>query len=92
MQGRNTGIINITVSAENDTHKAGAEKFINAIRELNTKMGIPSKISGIKKEDIPIMARHAEKEANPLYPVPKLMTESELESFYYQIADWSVES
>ena len=54
-------------------------------------MGIPTKISGIKKEDIPIMAKRAEKEANPLYPVPKLMTKSELEGFYYQIADWSAE-
>lgn len=34
-------------------------------------------------------ARHAEKEANPLYPVPKLMTKKELEGFYYRIADWS---
>ncbi len=80
------------VSAENDTHQVGAEKFINAIKELNAQMGIPTKISGIQKEDIPIMARHAEKEANPLYPVPKLMTRSKLERFYYQIADWSEES
>ena len=33
--------------------------------------------------------KHAEKEANPLYPVPRLMTEKELEKFYYQVADWS---
>lgn len=79
------------ISSENDTHKAGAEKFIEAIKELNAKMGIPTKISGIKKEDIPVMAKHAAKEANPLYPVPKLMTKSELESFYFQIADWSAE-
>ena len=79
------------VSTENDPHKTGAEKFINAIKELNAKMGIPTKISGIKKEDIPVMAKHAAKEANPLYPVPKLMTESELENFYYQIADGSAE-
>ena len=52
-------------------------------------MGIPEKIEGIKKEDIPVMAKHAEKEANPLYPVPKLMTKNELEEFYYQVADWS---
>ena len=52
-------------------------------------MQIPDKLTGIKKEDIPIMAKHAEKEANPLYPVPKLMTRKELESFYYEIADWS---
>ncbi len=47
------------------------------------------KIEGIKVEDISAMAMNAEKEANPLYPVPKLMTAKELEGFYYQIADWS---
>ena len=47
------------------------------------------KLGGIIKEDIPVMARYAEKEANPLYPVPKLMTKKELESFYYKTADWS---
>ena len=35
------------------------------------------------------MAKNAGKEANLLYPVPKLMTAEELEKFYYQIADWS---
>lgn len=77
------------VSDTGDTPKVGAEKFIKAIKKLNAKMGIPDKISGIRKEDIPVMSKHAEKEANPLYPVPKLMTQKELESFYYQIADWS---
>ncbi len=77
------------VCSRSDTHKDGAEKFIKAIKELNAKMGIPDKIMGIKKEDIPVMAKHAEKEANPLYPVPKLMAQKELENFYYQIADWS---
>ena len=52
-------------------------------------MNIPDKLGGIIKEDIPVMARYAEKEANPLYPVPKLMTKKELESFYYKTADWS---
>ena len=42
-----------------------------------------------KAEDISEMAKHAEKEANPLYPVPKLMTRKQLEKFYYQVADWS---
>ena len=54
-------------------------------------MGIPERLSGIRKEDIPIMAKHAEREANPLYPVPILMTENELAVFYEQIADWSNE-
>ena len=77
------------VCSENDSHEVGAKKFIEAIKALNEKMNIPNKITGIKQEDISEMARHAEKEANPLYPVPKLMTKKELEVFYYQIADWS---
>ncbi len=79
----------VGVSSESDTHEAGAKKFITAIRELNAKMNIPDKLAGINKEDISEMALRAEREANPLYPVPMLMTESELEAFYYQIADWS---
>ena len=74
------------VCSEGDSHEDGAKKFIAAIKELNAKMNIPTTISGINKEDIPELARHAEKEANPLYPVPKLMTAKELEVFYHKIA------
>ena len=77
------------VCSESDSHEAGAKKFITAIKELNAKMGIPNQLTDIKAEDIPQMAKYAEKEANPLYPVPMLMTQKELEQFYYQIADWS---
>ena len=77
------------VCSDSDSFEDGAKKFIEAIKALNEKMNIPNKITGIKQKDISDMARYAEKEANPLYPVPKLMTKKELEGFYYQIADWS---
>ena len=77
------------VCSIDDSHKAGAEKFIDAVKKLNKNMGIPEKLTGIIKEDIPSLAKHAEKEANPLYPVPKLMTKKELEQFYFNVADWS---
>lgn len=77
------------VSKESDSHKTGAEAFILAVRRLNADMEIPDKLQGIQREDIPTMAQHAAKEANPLYPVPKLMTARQLESFYFKIADWS---
>ena len=48
-------------------------------------MGIPEKLEGIRREDIPELARHADKEANPLYPVPVLMGAKELEKFYNRI-------
>ena len=73
------------VCTESDSHEVGAKRFIKAIKTLNANMNIPDKITGIRKEDISEMARHAEKEANPLYPVPKLMTRKELEGFYYMI-------
>lgn len=75
-----------------DSRAVGAEKFIRAIRRLNAGMGIPEKLTGICQEDIPALAKHAEREANPLYPVPKLMTARELEHIYHQVADWSVMS
>lgn len=77
------------VAAKGDSPQAGAEKYIAAIREKNRRMGISESISGIQKEDIPKMARHASREANPLYPVPKLMDARELEQFYDKVADWS---
>ncbi len=77
------------VATKEDTPLVGASKFINAVEALNANMNIPNKLSGIKKEDIGALAKHAAKEANPLYPVPKLLTKKELESFYYQVADWS---
>lgn len=67
----------------------GANRFIVELKWMNRKMNIPPKLSGIRREDIPAMAAHADKEANPLYPVPVLMNAKELEKFYYKVADWS---
>ena len=69
-----------------------AKRFIRKIRELNASMGIPEKLSGIRKEDIPALAVHAAKEGNPLYPVPRLMTAKELESFYYTVGRFEEEN
>lgn len=77
------------VAGSGDSHREGAEKFIQAIRDLNRRLDIPETLPGIRKEDILQMARHAAKEANPLYPVPVLMSAGELEQFYYKVADWS---
>ena len=80
------------VCAADDSHEEGARKFIAAVRRLNARMGIPERLTGVRREDLPALARHAEKEANPLYPVPKLMTAHELERILHQAADWSEEA
>ena len=74
----------VCTPAQSDEQAAAA--FIHAIRDLNARMNIPAHLDGIQESDIPVMVAHAEKEANPLYPVPRLMTEEELEGFYRQAA------
>ena len=64
-----------------------AKKFIEAIKDLNKKLGIPEKISGINEQDITEMAKYANKEANPLYPVPILWDAKELEQIYYDVME-----
>lgn len=75
------------VCSKEQSFKEGAECFIEAISRLNEKMGIPKTISAIQKQDIPHMAKLADKEANPLYPVPVLKDSKQLEQFYYAIAE-----
>lgn len=73
------------ISNQEENSKTAAEKFIAAIKDFNKKMNIPDHFDIIEDKDIPQMARYAAKEANPLYPVPKLMNRKELEKFYYQV-------
>lgn len=68
-----------------DSLEIKANKFIKAIKDLNSSMKIPTKIEGIKEEDIPLMAKRASKEGNPLYPVPKIMDSKKLAEMYYKI-------
>lgn len=70
-------------SSSSSEHAAKA--FIAWIRQANRSMGIPESIPEIRAEDIPQMARHADQESNPLYPVPKLMDQTELEGIYHKL-------
>lgn len=73
------------IAKKYDSEEMAASKFINKILELNDYMGIPKTFDFIKDEDISDMAKKASAEANPLYPVPKLMDAKELEKIYYKI-------
>ena len=63
----------------------GAKLFIEKIETLNKNMNIGTTIPEINESDIPALAKTAEHEANPLYPVPKLFTAKELEQIYYKL-------
>lgn len=69
------------VSPETPCDQAASE-FIRTIRAMNAHFGIGNSIPEIRKEDIPKLAHYADKEANPLYPVPVLMDAKELTKFY----------
>ncbi len=64
-----------------------ARSFILEIKELKKKFGIGDIIPELEKEDIPKLSRYADKEANPLYPVPVMWNAKELQMFYEQILE-----
>lgn len=71
------------IADKNTPRDEAARLFINEIRNMKTRFGIGDTIKEIREEDIPRLAHYADKEANPLYPVPVLMDAQELERFYY---------
>ena len=71
------GLVDKSTSVED-----AAEKMISRIEKMNKNMQIPLTIDCIVREDIPAMAKLADKEANPLYPVPTLWDATQLEALY----------
>ena len=59
-----------------DTEETRAKAFIAEIRAMNARMNVPDRFDCIRDEDIPLMARWAAQEANPVYPVPVIYDES----------------
>ena len=81
--------IAMDLADEKTPSDAATAALIAKIRQMNANMGIPEKLPGIRKTDIPKLARFAHKEANPLYPVPVLMDAKELERFYFDVMEES---
>lgn len=73
------------LSDASEADASAAEKFISAIENMLDEFSLGRTLSGIRAEDIPELARHADAEGNPLYPVPVLMNAKELEHFYHAV-------
>ncbi|MDR1630906.1 MAG: iron-containing alcohol dehydrogenase [Oscillospiraceae bacterium] len=69
------------LSAGLSTEKEKAEAFIAEIRRYNKRMSIPEKFDMIEEKDLPTIVGRSLKEANPLYPVPKIMDKKACEAF-----------
>ncbi len=59
------------------TESEKAEAFIRWIEEMKKKMNIPAGIDRIQEQDIQKIIRWADREANPLYPVPVVWDEKD---------------
>ena len=75
------------VTDEDTPDDQAAAQFIQAIKDMKKRFAIGDTIPQIREEDIPKLAAYAEKEGNPLYPVPVLMDAKQLEQFYYLLME-----
>ena len=73
------------VASKETPEEEAALNFIQAVKDMKARFGIGDTIPEIQEEDIPKLSHYADKEANPLYPVPVLMDAQELEKFYYML-------
>ena len=75
-----TGIAN-----DLDSKEIASEKFIAWIEGLNKEFNIPNTFEQLKEDDILELSSIADKEANPLYPVPRLFDQKELAEIYKKL-------
>lgn len=55
---------------------------MNELQRSEDVFELPKTFPQIQKADIRKLSRYADKEVNPLYPVPLLLDAKELEQFY----------
>ena len=60
------------------TNNGKARLFIEWIENMKRSMDIPDRFDCIKEEDVETIAKWADAEANPLYPVPKIFDRKQL--------------
>jgi alcohol dehydrogenase class IV len=65
--------------------EAKAKAFISEIRAMNARMNIPDKIADLRETDIPLIAKRALLEGNPLYPVPVIWDQAHCEAVIHRL-------
>ena len=76
--------IRAKVGKEGEDRDVLAQKFLDAVDELNRDLGIPTVLDALKEADIPALAKAACHEAHTGYPVPRYMTQSVCEDLIRQ--------
>ena len=72
------------VGTDGEDEELLAQKFMDAVAELNADLGIPTFLAALKEDDIPALAKAACWEANTGYPVPRYMSQQVCEDIIRQ--------
>ena len=80
VEGKLARLARLSGLSGREGERAAAAAMIRWIREQNRAAGIPEQIAGVPRSDLPELARRADREANPLYPVPVELDRWELEA------------
>jgi 23S rRNA (cytosine1962-C5)-methyltransferase len=68
------------IGEEGRSPSDSAQRFINAVRELMSKIDIPDSLDALQESDIPAIAKQALDEAHVNYPVPRYMSQKDCEA------------
>ncbi len=80
-----TELDKIVQTRQENSNLCSKEHFMSWIRDLNDRMSVGNRLGSIiKSEDLDELAAHADKEANPTYPVPKELNKEELKAIYLE--------
>ena len=67
-------------------------RLMSRIEAMNAAFGIGSTFNEIRRGDIEELAAYAEKEANPLYPVPVLWSKEKLKEMYMKLRGENIDA
>ncbi|MFU8821934.1 MAG: iron-containing alcohol dehydrogenase, partial [Gammaproteobacteria bacterium] len=73
------------LGTERESDTVLAQRFIDAVVELNRELGIPETLEALREADIPALAKAACHEAHTGYPVPRYMTQAQCETMIRRV-------
>lgn len=79
------------VGMEDESTEVLAQKFLDAVDQLNQDLGIPTCLDALQEADIPALAKAACWEAHTGYPVPRYMSQEVCEDLIRQALPVAVE-
>ena len=73
------------VGTDDEASSVLAQKFIDAVDQLNADLNIPTHLEALQESDIPALAKAACFEAHTGYPVPRYMSQAQCEDLIRQV-------